>query len=200
MSETNSASAPMTTKERDTLREAVRLRARVAKADIDKRAAMLRAETEAQLSARYKADDDRWAKLVDHAARVGREADAELLRICKAEGIPLENRPSFRSGFVDRGDYSLPARRAELRKLAASKIDLAVKDAKLSVERWQAQTQTELLAGLLGTDDAKAFLAALPSPEALLPGMTAKQIDGLLESNSSVLRLVMNDSTGTDDE
>lgn len=189
----------MTAKERDALREAVRLRARVAKADIEKRAAMLRAEAEAQLSAKYKADDERWAHLIDLAVQVAKDADDELLRICKAEGIPLENRPRFRAGFQERSDYALPARRDELRKLAVAKIDLAVKDAKLSVERWQAATQTELLAGLLDSADAKAFLAAMPTPEVLLPAMTMQQVDALV-SGGNVLRLVSSNSNGTDDD
>lgn len=178
----------MTAKERDALREVVRLRARVAKADIEKRAALLKTEAEAQLSAKYRADDERWAHLVEMAKQVARDADAELLRIAKRDGIPLENRPSFHSAFFDRGDYMLPERRAELRRLAAAKIDLAVKDAKLSVERWQATQQTEILAGLLTSDEARATLAAMPTPEALLPAMTMKALDALV-SGGNVLRL-----------
>ncbi|MGF6481983.1 hypothetical protein [Paraburkholderia sp. JPY419] len=186
----------ITAKERDALRETVRLRARVAKADIDRRAALLRAEAERKLSETFDADDERWREAVAIAMAKATAATAEMQAALLRDGVPRENLPSLNVLFNDRGSYALKERRAELRKLAAAKIDLAAKDAKLSVERWQAATQTELLAGLLDTADAKAFLAAMPSAEALLPAMTMQQVDALAAEGG--LRLV-HDSTGTDD-
>ncbi|EEA04216.1 conserved hypothetical protein [Burkholderia sp. H160] len=191
----------MTAKERDALRETVRLRARVAKADIDKRAALLHAEAERRLSERFRSDDERWAEAVAVAKAKAAEATAEMQAALLRDGVPSENLPSLNVFFNDRGSYAIRERRAELRKLAVAKIDLAVKDAKLSVERWQAATQTELLAGLLGTADAKAFLAAMPTVEALLPPMTMQQVDALAAEGG--LRLVhdsTDDPTGTDDD
>ncbi|WP_154678164.1 hypothetical protein [Paraburkholderia nodosa] len=185
---------PMTAKERDAIRDVVKMRARLVKSDIDARATLLIAEAEAQLSVKYQQDDERWDHAIELAEQVARDADAELLRIAKRDGIPLENRPRFVARFMERSDYALKDRRDELRRLARAKVEAAAKDSKRVVERWQTETITALLAGTLQTDDAKAFLAALPTIDSLLPAMTMQQIDALV-SGGNVLRLV---STGTD--
>ncbi|SPB16083.1 hypothetical protein NOV72_03283 [Caballeronia novacaledonica] len=184
---TNEAS--MSAKERDALREVVRLNGRVAKTAIDEYAATLRARMEENLSQIFDEDDERWAELVAHANQVGREADDRLKAIAKASGIPLENAPGFVCAFINRGRYGLKDRRAEVRKAGNAKIDARVKNARAQLERALAAKHTELIAGSLTSEQAKATLASMPTPEQLLPPMKKRDIEELLSGNPSALLL-----------
>lgn len=187
---------PMTAKERDALRETIRLRARVAKADVDKRAAALHADTERQLSATFKAESAEWDDLVKMAKKAAEAADAELARRCEALGIRDAFRPTIHMDWYPRGENMIPARRAELRKLAAARIDAMSKEAKHEIESWQADAQTQLLAGVLQTGEAQKFLSDMPKADALLPAPTLAQLDALATTPS--LKLVPG-KPGTDD-
>lgn len=181
----------MTAKERDALRETVRLRARVAKADVDKRGAALRAEVERQLSATFQADDAAWSAAVAAAEAALKSANETIQVRCRELGIRPEFAPRVSGYWRERGENALPSRRAELRALAGARIEASVKEAKLSVERWQAGAQEQLLAGLLTSESAQQFLGQLPSAEALLPPLSLAQIEGFAQSPS--LRIARED-------
>ncbi|SAK40694.1 hypothetical protein AWB76_00199 [Caballeronia temeraria] len=183
--ETNTMSA----KERDSLREVVRLNGRVAKTAIDEYAATLRARMEENLSKIFDEDDERWSELVAHAKQVGHEADEKLKAIAKASGIPMENAPGFMCGFINRGRYGLRERRDEVRKAGNAEIDARVKKARAQLERALAAKHTELLAGSLTSETAKAALAAMPTPEQLLPPLKKRDIAGLLSGHPTALML-----------
>ncbi|SIT42230.1 conserved hypothetical protein [Paraburkholderia ribeironis] len=179
----------MTAKERDLLREVVRLNGRVAKTAIDEYAAILRARMEENLSLIFDEDDERWAELVAHAKRVSHEADEKLKAIAKASGIPMENAPGFACAFINRGRYGIRERRDEVRRAGNAEIDARVKKARAQLERTLAAKHTELLAGSLTSDEAKAALASMPTPEQLLPPMEKHDIAGLLSGNPAALML-----------
>jgi hypothetical protein len=186
---TDEPRSSMTAKERDVLCNTVRLNARVAKADVDKRAAALRAQAEQQLSAVFKADDEAWCDLTDAANAAAEAADRELATRCDALGIRQEFRPKITAGWIPRGENAFGPRRTELRMLAIARIDAAAKDAKHSIERWQAETQTRLLSGLLQSEEAREFLASMPSADSLLSPITMRELDAL--STTKPLRLVV---------
>lgn len=161
--------ALMTRAEREDLSKVVRLRARVTKASLDTLAADRQADVEAQLSAIHKADDEQWRAITAAAKQLVKEADEQIGRLCDARGIRRDFRPGLDLSWYGRGENASASRRAELRKLAYARIDADRKAGQQLVDAWAADKLTTLIAGALTSADAKAFLAALPTPESLLP-------------------------------
>lgn len=172
----------MTRGERTELARVLRLRTRVLKADVDVRGAQILADVEAQFAAQYSASHEAWAEITADARRVVAAADAQIAARCSELGIPEEFRPSLYANWCSRGENADKHRRAELRKVAQTKIDARVKAAKLAIDRHEVALQTTLAADAMETSDAATFLAAIPGVEELLPSLTLEQCD--------VLRLV----------
>jgi hypothetical protein len=159
----------MTKSERDELAKLVRRREKLAKVDADRVAAERMADFEQQMASIYApADDARWAELHAQAEEVVREADKALADCCRELGVPERFRPQLNLHWYLRGENGARDRRAELRAIARTRVDAMAKAAKLEVERQSVAIQTELVAGGLRTEEARAFLAAMPTAEALI--------------------------------
>lgn len=167
----------MTSKDRDTLAKIVRNRARVARSMVAQRHAQLLADFEEQSSAIYSAQDQAWAEVVREAQIKVVEVDAHIAEVCRQRGVPAEFAPSFRAAFIGRGQNAEAARRVELRKLAERKIDAAAKAAKLEIDRADAEVQVDLLTRALTTDEARAFVERIPTPEQLMPAVQLAQLE-----------------------
>jgi hypothetical protein len=174
----------MNAAERVELSKVVRLRARVAKADVAQHEAKLIADFESKLAARYDSQDRAFADLTAAGEAKCRELDAELARRCKDAGIPESFRPTIYFSWMGRGENGLKERRAELRRVAATEIAARGKRAVLEIERASADLLTQLAAGALGSDEARKFLEAMPRIEAL---MAPLDVD---EAEQTRLRLV----------
>jgi hypothetical protein len=161
----------MTKGERDELSKILKARARLAGRVVEQRSAELLAEAEQQLATVYKVNDEAWRELTATAQQTIREADAELARRCRTLGIPEEFRPGLRLGWYGRGENADKARRAELRKVAQSRIEAMAKAARVAIETRALDGLTKLAAGVLESDAARAFLAAMPAAEALMPAL-----------------------------
>jgi hypothetical protein len=161
--------ASMTKSERDELAKLVRRREKLAKVDVDRVAAERLADFEEQMASIYApADDARWREIHASAAEVVREADEAMAERCRELGIPERFRPELDLHWYGRGENASRDRRSELRTVAKTRIDAMAKTAKLEVERQSVALQTELIAGGLQSDQARAFLAAMPTAEALV--------------------------------
>jgi len=161
--------ALMTRKERDDLAKVVRLRAKVTKASLDTLAKDRLADVEAQLSVIHKADAAQWRQVTADADRFVKDSNVQIAQICDAHSVRAEFRPQLVLSWYGRGANASADRRAELRKLACARIDADRKAGHQLVEQWAADKLTALIAGALSSAEATAFLAALPSPETLLP-------------------------------
>lgn len=168
----------MTRTERMELSKLARMRARVAIAKVAQRASELRSDVETQLSATYDFGDAAWAEITEAADLYVKDAARQVAAKCDALGIPRDLAPNLSLGWYDRGQSAIPKRRAELRKTAQTKIDAIAKQAKFTIEANALDVQTELLAGGLTTSAAHAFLAAMPTPEALMPAIDVKMLGG----------------------
>jgi hypothetical protein len=165
--------------ERDELVKILKGRARVAQRVVDQRAAELEAHVEQQLAAKFTVDDAAWRDLTATAAQVVEEADAELARRCRDLAIPEEFRPQLSLGWYSRGENADAKRRAELRKVALARIDALAKQARVEIETKALDGQTLLARGALESAEAQAFLAAMPTVEALMLALDVAQL-GLL--------------------
>ena len=118
MSTEPNAVRPKTTKaERESLEKLIRQTAGVAKCDAEARGKLLLAHAEAQLSARFKHDDELFARVTKRAAELIAAADAEIAAICRREGIRDVFRPTFTAGSR-RGELESDAADAAFQQLA----------------------------------------------------------------------------------
>lgn len=167
----------MTRGERDDLARVARLRAKVARTNVGQREAELLADVEEQLAAEYAFTDEAWADLTKGAAEAVAEADRQVAELCRQRGIPEDFRPGLTVGWYGRGRNAVPARRAELRKVAQTRIAAAAKAAKAAIEAREADVLTELLAGGLTSDAARSFLESIPSAAALMPPLQVRELE-----------------------
>jgi hypothetical protein len=167
----------MTRRDRDDLAKVARLRAKVAKDGVAQREAELRADVEEQLSARYKASDAAWSEITKQAKEAVDLADQEIARICRERGVPEEFRPYLSLGWYNRGENAEASRRAELRKLAQTRIAAAGRQAKTAIEAKTAEVLTQLIAGGLESSEARVFLESIPTAQQLMPPVTIAELE-----------------------
>jgi hypothetical protein len=159
----------MTARERDELARLVRRREAVAKTAAKQRAADLLAQTEAALAAKFKADDARWAVMIERAREAVAAANEAILLACREEGVPEDLAPSLRPVWLERGENRCPDRRGELRKVAQTRIAALELAARTEIERRSVEAQTAILAGGLADGAARAMLETLPDVTDLMP-------------------------------
>jgi hypothetical protein len=147
------------------LDEVVKMRARTAKTGIDARKAHLLADFEQQMATEYSARDERWAAAVREGKKAVARANAEIQAAFEKAGVPERFRGGLGVGWYPRGENTDPKRRAELRKVATSRLDAQAKAAKLEVDEVTVRLRSELVAGGLTSDDARRWLDELPSVE-----------------------------------
>lgn len=168
----------MTKAERTTLVRLVRQRARIAKASIEGRQADILAALEAELATEYAFDDEAWAQVTAEAKQAIEVADGAIARRCAELGIRPEFRPRLHLGWHQRGGNAVAERRAELRKLAAAKLAALAAKARVAVDMDALERETALVAGALTSAEAKAFLEAMPTIEALMPPLAVAELEG----------------------
>ena len=181
MSQTTPAEAgPKISKgEREELRGILNGRRRLAKKVIEQRAAELLADAEQQLATRYKIDAAAWRDLSAAAEDAVKKADAELAHRCRTLGIPAEFRPELSLWWSSRGENGDIKRRAELRKVAVTRIKEMAKQAEVQMET-RALDGLELLArSALESAAAQEFLASMPTVESLMPALDVSALGPL---------------------
>jgi hypothetical protein len=167
--------APMTRGEREHLLRVVRMRAKVAKEDVNVRQAQILADGEAVLSRQFRADDEAFAEIMVELRAHMKEMRARIQEKCDEIGVPATFRPDIGYRWFDRGENADPGRRAELRKLLATRAEAVARAAKVEVDRWSSDLQTQIIAGGLA-GDARELLDRLPSAEALMPPLELPEL------------------------
>ncbi len=178
MSDGRERGMSMSKTERHELARVVRLRAKVAKDGVGQLEAEQLAGVEDQLSATYRFDQDVWAEITRGAEGAVKVADDQIARICRDLGVPERFRPSLHLQWYQRGENALSERRAELRKVAQARIAGAGKKAKQTIDAKAAGLLTDLIAGGLESEEARAFLDSIPTAAALMPPVEIAELDG----------------------
>jgi hypothetical protein len=174
--------------DREDIRKAANASARVAKADVEARKAELLADFEAQLAAEYEFDDARWAAITEGAQRAVAAADEEVRRICAEVGIPERFRPQIAGPtWYRRGENAAKERRAELRKVATTRLDAQAKKAKVEIDRENDRFQAAILAATLTNTQAQEWMARLPTAEALLHPLELRAIEQETKTRDDLL-------------
>ena len=170
----------MTKPERDELARLVRQQARVQRTAAAERAAALKADFEAQLQKRYSWDEEEtWASAYKAAKDQVADMNCAIKATFTERGIPMEFAPGLSLGWYERGRNMLREERAEMRRLAHAQIEAAEKKARTDIEAASVALQTELVAGALSSEAARAFLAKLPRVEDLMPTLKVDDIKAL---------------------
>lgn len=171
------AEPKMTKAEIASLTRLVRQGARVRKSGIEAHQAELLCRLEAEVAAEYPPDDPRWAEITEAAQAAVKEADDRIAQLCDDLGIRREFRPRLEIGWRARGENAHAGRRSELRKVGQTRIAAMGKAAKLEIDKDALGRETELVAGSLSTAEAKAFLEAMPTLEALMPPVRVQELE-----------------------
>ncbi len=157
-----SGNGALSRRDYDDLIKLARRQERVAKTRAKQRAAELLADVEAQLAATFEANDERWRHVAERLAEMTRSANDEVKRICREEGVRPKFAPRFALAWYERGQNMEKERRAELRRVAESRVEAMVQRAHADIEQRAVDFETQLLGGKLETDAARALLEAMP--------------------------------------
>lgn len=180
------AELPMSRRDRDDLAKAMRLRAKVAKSQIVQVERERLADFEAQLATEYKFSDAAWADLTSEAAKAVDTANSQLAGRCREMGIPEEFAPKLGLGWSSRGENAITARRAELRKVAVTRIAADGQAARVAIDTREAEVLVELLAGGLTSEAAKDFLNSIvPTVTAMIPPLVFAEIEDVKVAKAS---------------
>jgi len=159
----------MTKGERDELAKILKRRARVAKSTVAQRKAELLADVERQLATEHKVFDAAWAHITRAVAQAIKDGNAAILAEVRARGFPAEFAPTIALAWNSRGENAGASRRAELRKVAQTRLDAMEREAKVTIETAELEGLTQLATGALTSDAARAFLVAMPDVKELMP-------------------------------
>jgi hypothetical protein len=169
----------MTKSEREELQRLVRQREKALKSAAKQRSTEMLAEFENQLAARYKFDDDEvWAEAKRVANAEVEKANARIAARCAELSIPKDFAPSLDSHWYGRGENAAKERRAELRKVAVSRIAAIEQAAIVQIELGSVRAQTEIATHGLTSQAARAFIEQLPSIETLMKPLDFGAIAG----------------------
>jgi hypothetical protein len=86
-------------------------------------------------------------------------------------------RPKLQLGWCGRGENAFADRRAELRKVATTRIAADGKQAKAEIERQSLDVQERLLIGGLESDEAQAFVESMPKADELMPPISVAEVE-----------------------
>jgi len=172
----------MTSRERTDLISLCKQRAKLAKDMAGYRAADLLADFEAQLATEYAFDDDEtWREANKIATDALTEANEMIAERCRELGVPTRFAPSLAYGWSSRGENDCAGRRAELRKVATSRLDAMTKRAKVQIDSASLEVQTYLISEGLTSAAAQQFLeTSMPTVEDLMPVLAVPEIEKLL--------------------
>jgi hypothetical protein len=175
--------AIMTKGEREDLQRLVRQRERALKSAAAQRSSEMLAEFEQQLASVYSWDQDEiWKQAVEVAKEAAEAAQAAITKRCQKLRIPARFAPQLGVTWVGRGENAVAARRAELTRVAKSRIAAIERGAITSIEMDSVKLLTEITANGLSSEAAKAFLDGMPSLEKLMPQLEVASVEKMIEN------------------
>jgi len=166
--------------EREELQRLVRQREKVLKSAAKQRSAELLADFENQMGQQYAFDQDEvWEKAAKVAEREVQKAQRLVAARCRELGIPDRFAPSLSLEWHARGyGNGLEKRRAELRRMAVTRIEAIERKAITEIEMSCLKAQEKIAIAGLTSDAARLFIEQLPSTETLMPRLSFSEIAG----------------------
>jgi hypothetical protein len=175
--------ATKTTKgEREELLRYSRRREAVAVEQAKARSETLLAEVEQQLAMVFKSDDDAWKDVMAETRAIVAEANAHVKARCREAGIPESVAPGLNLVWESRGENILKERRAELRKVAKTRLDAEQRRAIAIIKEQCVEFEGLVLAGGLESEAAKALLTSMPTVDVLMPPLDVAALQSQIPS------------------
>lgn len=177
----------ITKSERAELRTLIRHRFKVLRGEVEQRKHELMAELEAKITSAYADEDKLWADigftLGQHVLEANRKANDTVRDAIGRQAWPKDARLIY---SADTNQVRATAIRSgvplagQARREGEARIQATVKAANLTLDRQEVDLLTRLATGVLESDEARAFLAEIPTVSALVPA------DRLLELERSL--------------
>ena len=170
----------MNKSEREDLLRLIRQREKVLKSAARQRSAELLADFENQMGSEFAFDDDAvWAQAYNEAAIEIKKAQTVIAKRCRELGIPDRFAPDLEMEWRHRGyDNLIDKRKAELRRIATTRIQAIEIKAVADIEMNCLKAQEQIALAGLTSEAAHSFIEALPSIEALMPALSYSEIAG----------------------
>jgi hypothetical protein len=170
----------MTKGEREDLQRLIRQREKVLKSAAKQRSSELIADFENQMGSKYSFDQDEvWEAAVKAVQPLVDKAQQRIAARCRELGIPTEFAPSLDLHWSARGyANTLDKRRAELRRMAQTRVEAIERKAITEIEMSCLHAQEQIAIAGLTSDAARAFLERLPAFESLMPRLAFEEIAG----------------------
>jgi hypothetical protein len=160
------------------------------------------AEFEMRLASQFSYDQrEAWADLMASAKSHVAEIDRKLAEDCRRLGIPENFRPEIAVQWFGRGENASRDRRAELRRVAVTRLAALEASAVARIEEGYRRFQTAVLTSAIGSYEARQLLAGLPTAAQLLPDVDYQSVTKALLAGPEVASLRWPTDTGliTDD-
>jgi hypothetical protein len=172
----------MTAGERKELAQLIRQRERVLRQKAKERSAELLSRFEQQVATIYKFDDDAvWKESFEIAEQELDRANKKIAERSAELGIPKRFAPCLEWGWRGRqGEAAFKERRAELRKVAQSKIAALEQRAVSKIAEQSLAAQTEVIENGIQSSAGKRFLRALRPLDELMPPLEVGTVERLL--------------------
>ena len=90
--------------------------------------------------------------------------------------------------WYGRGENAVKERRAELRRVAKTRIEAIEQAALVKIEMASVEAQTKVTASGLTSEGALAFFEHMPQVEELMPALEFSSVDDFLETNKRLSR------------
>ena len=176
---------PMSNAERAELRSLVKRRMKVLRADVTARESELRAEVHNSVRTQMEGEDALWAQ-IEHALQeaesaANRAANDAMRQVLgdrwkhERRLVQSVNANQVRAAVREHQPESTPDRNRLVRE-AERQIETMVKDAQRKLERIETDLLTELTIGALESEEAKAFLARIPTVGELVSAERLREI------------------------
>lgn len=165
--------------ERTELKTIVKQQYKVLRSELEQRQYELHEELETEIAEKFSDDDQQWAVVQHKVHEACMEANRQINDALYEGGY--EARGSTERMWVQTPQMRKPAeKRNELRHLAASRITTQVKAAQLRLQREEADLLRTLAVGAIESEEARQFLAAIPTVGELVPASRLAEIEAQL--------------------
>jgi hypothetical protein len=170
----------MTQAERHALAEIVKRNYRVTRTAVDMHRTRLMADFEAQLAKRWAPSEVASREAKDRMEAAVAQMNQEIKDHFAKNGLIKAFAPSANLIWAWRGENAVPNRRNELRKVAATRLDVQAREAKFALDKAEAEQLTRLATTGLASAEARAFLRQVPTIDQLMPPLKVDEMQKLL--------------------
>lgn len=181
-----STSDQITPSERRELRAVVRQQMKVLRTEVEQRKYELVAEAERRLAEKYRDEDAAADQLQHQLAKLTEDTNRQLFEIMTEYEQLIDGRwKQHMSGYQTPHIYRANAgTRDQLRKALVAGIEVQVKQAKLGLERQEADLLKDLAIDALETTAAREFMTRIPTVAELVPSQRLREIEAAFDAKS----------------